>query len=992
MISAPQNLAKWALLGLACCCAPRELAAQANLPAVESIQLHGQVLDEAGRAAAGIKVVLNHYVLGDPSITRSAVSDERGEFTISVSATKTRLASSAWLEAATENGSQRGIARFPWEDIEKTDQRRYEIRLQPARSIRLKVADADGLAVADARVAVQADYPWFGVGRTDAAGMAEMQMPAQLRIQAVVAWKDDEGLDYRAYAVPQDRTADALAKSSEFPASGEETLVLEGAKPVRVRLMDEQHEPLAGVKIYPWYLQKEGQPQELHTSFLISAFSEASGKDGRAAFRWMPRWQERPAVLSPIAPQFVHSRIVYDPKQNGPEELDLQLIRQVPLRGRVTLPDGSPAAGIEIHASGAGYAWDSGRAETISDARGQYELLVDPDQIYLVVAGNQQWAAAPQTGFAVFKNQPVEGKDFRLRAATRVHGRLLSEWDSSPLADQYVSVYQYGQDLHSMPGTVLANPKDSRSYVRPMYVRRVKTDAAGRFEFRLGDGSFDIRPPGESKATKFQIAGEAELPMELRTTIIAESQLKGQVVLDENSQAVANAVVSGMPRSFRGSQWKAVADAKGRFEVKRRQYATVVYGHSADKKLAAIVEMDAERTDLVLRLKPVGSVRGQLIDEATGAALPEAEIQYGVQIEDENDHTFMNGFGGHVITDKEGKFSIAGLAQGVQYDLSVTIEKDTEGRGRSWRTVEKVLLDRAEMVDLGAVKLPKPYRPPTLEERTAAAFAVQGTPQQRYRRALERGKLLKQRLLVVFGDPADKMVRAFFDARYNDGQIGAVRDDYLFMAIPTDAKQGEAAAKLATKLGESLAGEHGGLLLVILDEAGKKLAMADRASLSTDGAFSRPKLLELLQEHRITPLDGNQLLAAALAQAKRENKRVIAQETATWCGPCQMLSQFLKKHPVWEKDYILVKMDHRWTGARERMEQFRQDSQGGIPWLAILDSDGTLLATSNDAKSGENIGYPSDDVGRRHFRAMLIATRQRLTDDEIAGLIDALNK
>jgi hypothetical protein len=277
-----------------------------------------------------------------------------------------------------------------------------------------------------------------------------------------------------------------------------------------------------------------------------------------------------------------------------------------------------------------------------------------------------------------------------------------------------------------------------------------------------------------------------------------------------------------------------------------------------------------------------------------------------------------------------------------------------------------------------------------LDEQIATAFAVPGTPQQRHDKALDRIKLLKQRLLVVFGDPADKWVRGFFDARYHDKQIAAVRDDYLFMAIPTDAEHRDSAALLAADLKEPLAGDRGRLLLVIFDDEGTKLAAADGESLSSDGEFSAVKFLELLQEHRVTPLDANEMLAAALTRARQDNKRVIVQETATWCGPCQMLSQFLKKHPVWEKDYILVKMDHRWTGARERMKQFRQEADGGIPWFAVLDSDGKVLATSNEAKSGENIGYPSDDAGRQHFRAMLTATRQRLTDDEIAGLIGAL--
>ncbi len=107
--------------------------------------------------------------------------------------------------------------------------------------------------------------------------------------------------------------------------------------------------------------------------------------------------------------------------------------------------------------------------------------------------------------------------------------------------------------------------------------------------------------------------------------------------------------------------------------------------------------------------------------------------------------------------------------------------------------------------------------------------------------------------------------------------------------------------------------------------------------------------------------------------------------------PCWALSHCLDKHrDIWEKDYVWVKLDHRWTGAFEIAKRLRGDAKGGIPWTAILDESGKVLITSND-KLGANIGFPGDDAASiNHFTAMLRATAQRLTEAEITRLADAL--
>jgi hypothetical protein len=67
--------------------------------------------------------------------------------------------------------------------------------------------------------------------------------------------------------------------------------------------------------------------------------------------------------------------------------------------------------------------------------------------------------------------------------------------------------------------------------------------------------------------------------------------------------------------------------------------------------------------------------------------------------------------------------------------------------------------------------------------------------------------------------------------------------------------------------------------------------------------LSKDRLLELLRQDLTEPLVATRLLLDARERAAAENKRILIQETATWCGPCHRLSRLLDANRSWEKDY-----------------------------------------------------------------------------------------
>lgn len=955
---------------------------------VEPIEIQGQVLDVNSKPASRAVIHLTGYSVKSATWSASITTGEEGRFRVRLRV-KTETLPQLKLAAISADNSQMAFHRFPWNNDKNATPEPITIQLVAARVVRLKVVDKSGVPIKQANAAVSLPFPNVtDPTQTGADGIAQFVIPTGERINAVVSWKDNAGLDYRLYELARDQKANAITKAPEFPETGIETLILDGASPVSVKVLDDYGVPLKNVTVYPWLLAKPSQNDQLNLAFFLQAFAQQTNDDGITTFGWIPSWQTRMIQFWPGAKGHDRQRGTFMPGKDG-SRLEIILKKLVPIRGHVRDTSGAPVAEATVTAAGAGYTVDDGREMAVTDQDGAYELLVPPDQIYLVVASAKGLASAPQTGFAVFKGKPVEGKDFVLRAATRIHGKLVDQETQQPIAGGNVFVYQYGQDLHSMKDVVLPNPENSSKYVRPSTTYQTKSDAQGQFELFVGDGNFDIRPPQQETVETFQIAGESERQFVVKTKLSKQVELIGKVQDKSTNLPLAGATVFGISRSDGGRDWQATTTQNGEFRVMQFPAATYVYAVSADKKLAAIVEVKEKQLSVALNLQPVGTARGRLLLTGTNEPWGGQAVHFGVQVPDENNQTWSNRFGGRTMTAADGTFELAGLVPGWKYELQMESRSNGTIPG-----LGEVLAQPGEAIQIGDVSPPpprKPYVPPTLKERIAGAFNIKGTPLERYTKSKDLISLVNQHLLIVFGNPEDSRIHSLMQIRFEYEGFATLSDEFLFMAIPTAANVRPEADKLAASLQESLEGDRSEFLLVVLNSKGEKVGTVTADQLLVDGRLSREKLFERLRKYYPQQPDARQLLDKALAEAKQQNKRVLVQETATWCGPCHRLSRFLMANRVWEKDYIWVKMDQRYTGVRELMAGLRGHAEGGIPWCTILDSNGAKLATSNDPKSKNNIGYPANPSERAHFEHMLKSTRLRLTDDEISGLIQILN-
>jgi hypothetical protein len=160
---------------------------------------------------------------------------------------------------------------------------------------------------------------------------------------------------------------------------------------------------------------------------------------------------------------------------------------------------------------------------------------------------------------------------------------------------------------------------------------RTTTDGSGRFEFRgvapgpwwIGPGAGTLAEPSKSEAatqaSKFEMTGSATVPITLRVHLAI--YVRG-LVLDPEGKPMPKAWVWAMDEGASGLQ--AESDGDGRFAIGPAapgRYTLVAFrnaGHASSDR----VEADAGSEDVVLRLRPGGSLRGRVVDSRTGEGCP----------------------------------------------------------------------------------------------------------------------------------------------------------------------------------------------------------------------------------------------------------------------------------------------------------------------------------------------------------------------------------
>jgi thiol:disulfide interchange protein len=116
--------------------------------------------------------------------------------------------------------------------------------------------------------------------------------------------------------------------------------------------------------------------------------------------------------------------------------------------------------------------------------------------------------------------------------------------------------------------------------------------------------------------------------------------------------------------------------------------------------------------------------------------------------------------------------------------------------------------------------------------------------------------------------------------------------------------------------------------------------------------------------------DAKEQIAAALVKARKENRRVLIQWGANWCGWCHLLHDLcksdrqLRRELQYEYDVVLVDIG-RWDKNVDLTERYGVDfKKHGVPYLTVLDADGSVLVNRETG---------SLEAGSKHDPAKVLA-------------------
>ena len=416
-------------------------------PQNANVTIRGRVVDEDGNPVAGATILTSRF-----GLTSDIMADTNGAFQFEIDSKKLVFLS---CHARTSDQTRLGDG---WIRLKEGDAAipELEITVEPGRIITGTVVDADNNPVTGA-VVVVCDRGDLDLVSTDSEGyfkaVYENVFPPFLQ---VYAYKEGVGFDYLSrenISQQNDLKPQGYGYSNDLSVQ----LKLTPSTSVAIKVVNENGEPLPGVRVAPSEILEEGATPHYMTmlesymnQFRAAEFCYAkTNEDGIATLSYLPEqlisrtrfsaYPSRESILHPDGRRFYYTPS-YRWMKEAPEKqepLVITLMRMVRVKGTVKLADGPPVPWINVNVSDL-HPWQPdtpGHRPGFTDVNGEYDLFVPPNKAYhFSVAENMLGIAPDVRHFEVGNGDAEITLDFVLEKGIRLHGAVY-DLDGKPLID-----------------------------------------------------------------------------------------------------------------------------------------------------------------------------------------------------------------------------------------------------------------------------------------------------------------------------------------------------------------------------------------------------------------------------------------------------------------------------------------------------------------------------------------------------------------------------
>ncbi len=656
-----------------------EVQTPGSKPRLDWVEISGKVVDEAQLPIPNARV---RTAISGFQKQAETICDKKGEFSFQIPFGPWDGEHSGNLIVWTKDRQLQTMHYLP--QVQRKDDAKKSrfipkqtITLRPARPIGVKIVDAAGKPIAEATTAAMGTYIYFDSVRTNALGKATLLVPANASVKRAIAFKSGAGFDMVDVSEKVNPYADDAA------ADGEVTLTLRGAKTATVKVVDEKNRPVSGVEIVPTAFRGEGVPKV--NVGLCPASHRLSNDEGEATFDWFPKEAVGGQYRIEDDSDVTLLRATPGGSASGVDQTYI-VQRPTTIAGHVKKEDGSPAADVWVIVSGTDAPGQSIGQRT--DSAGAYTIRVNATTPHFVTVddgspGNKQEEKLAAAGVTV---TPILGKtvqaDFDLAPATLLQGRVTIGPDKKPLADRPVYLVEFD------PSTKI---EDVRREEKPARYQRVRTDADGKYQFRVGPGAYDVYPVlnvvRQSKSVKVTdqktVEANFEIPLDehVATTgrVIEEGDEKKTVSDATISCVSAYIPATAPPNASLRSYFQT--NAQGEFSIVRPADFTVLQAAKRYWDMTGVVVIDSKIEKITISVQKMGTIKGRLVAGADKLPIRVSKL-YGMAAP--NDPVFHREFLFFTSNSaKPGGAFKTSIPSGIPFKLYFTVV-DKSGRERKW--------------------------------------------------------------------------------------------------------------------------------------------------------------------------------------------------------------------------------------------------------------------------------------------------------------------